>query len=118
MYTLIIAFVIGFVLAISLWIVDIIKKESTVALICLICSICFIVLPGLVEKTVLTKDMQIYDRFIDAEVYYSPEEEKYYALLDKPNSFVFWDLYELKEVDEVTLKEKEKNRTMATRLLN
>ena len=117
MYTLLISFLLSIIICIWLWATEKIN-EGKMALIFFISAVCFLLSPAIIEKQTLIGDMQMHSQFIDAEVYYEKETEKYYALYDSKNSFEFWHLYELKEIDKSLLKEKMTNQTVTTRLLS
>lgn len=110
MITLLILFILISIIGICLWANGKVK-ENILALIIFCAAIFCIVVPSLTQKTVLTYDKQPAYNFLDAEVYYSTTEDKYYALTSN-EQWKFWDLYDIEEIPEELVKERQsENKT-------
>lgn len=108
MIPLILFFVLLSVIGIFLWAFGKIK-ENTMAVIILCAVVVGIVIPSLVQKTTLTYDKLPVENFLDAEVFYSEKENKYYALTSD-EQWKFWDLYDIKEISEELLQERQNDK--------
>ena len=107
MIPLIVFFILLSVIGIFLWVFGKVK-ENTVAVIIFCSAIFCIVVPSLIQKTSLTYDKTPVENFLDAEVFYSETENKYYALTSD-EQWEFWNLYDIKEIPEELLRERQKD---------
>lgn len=70
--------------------------------IALVLALIIMFVPAIIQHSHITKNMEFYQRNEDGKVYYDASEDKYYEVKLK-NGWIPWDLYNLTQIEKITV---------------